>query len=497
MAQMKSLVVRTEVLEQSKVSGAKAAQELGGGSISGVPAVSAGMPLMSGPPATAFAKYTALVGPPPKVKMATPVAPVASPQVPAEAQGSEDPPGLAHALNQQSSAVLALVSHLASQSDPLSEIPGVGAHSTSIKGVQKRERMQQDLAMGSSNYYLQVMQQLIAQEVVPLSSFAEDNRRPCPPVGFDVPREDRGIQKCKRGRVNDVVARICCGRCCSRRPPSGPGEVGATHGGFGTKCGRRRLDSGISFVTSRRPTNLPFPRQNKHYVSIWKALFESGSATMGIGGSCLCERNGSTPEPETRISKKNAKSCRSRCPFSKAATSFSKEASSGSGCSKGTIDESHEEIGPVGNDVPSRLPELTGLHDGVADARNDLFGKHLSFASWCSQMVASVLRTRTAFSAFVRSAIHLSRDSSVSTSPAFPIPLPHCGVFDRMPSGLSLRQRSRIHFRRAVVITILALNFWWSGNRFIDLDLQLGSSEEVPIRLSKAYNQTRGGLYAG
>ena len=36
--------------------------------------------------------------------------------------------------------------------------------------------MQQDLAMGSSNYYLQVMQQLIAQEVVPLSSFAEDNR---------------------------------------------------------------------------------------------------------------------------------------------------------------------------------------------------------------------------------------------------------------------------------------------------------------------------------
>ena len=69
---------------------------------------------------------------------------------------------------------------------------------------------------------------------------------------------------------------------------------------------------------------------------------------------------------------------------------------------KGTIDESHEEIGPVGNDVPSRLPELTGLHDGVADARNDLFGKHLSFASWCSQMVASVLRTRTAFSAFVR-----------------------------------------------------------------------------------------------
>ncbi len=86
-------------------------------------------------------------------------------------------------------------------------------------------------------------------------------------------------------------------------------------------------------------------------------------------------------------------------------------------------------------------------------------------------MVASVFRTRTSFAAFVRSAIHLTRDNTVSKSPAFPIPLPHFGVFDRMPSGLSLRQRSRIHFRRAVVITVLALNFWWSGNRFIDLSL--------------------------
>ena len=52
------------------------------------------------------------------------------------------------------------VSHLANQSDSLGDIPGVTAHSTSVKGMQKREKMQQDLAMGSSTYYLQVMQQL-------------------------------------------------------------------------------------------------------------------------------------------------------------------------------------------------------------------------------------------------------------------------------------------------------------------------------------------------
>ncbi len=110
------------------------------------------------------------------------------------------------------------------------------------------------------------------------------------------------------------------------------------------------------------------------------------------------------------------------------------------------------------------------MHDGAAEPRKDLFGQRLSFASWCAQLVAAVFRARTPFSAFVRSAIHLTRDPLVSTSPAFPIPLPHFGVFDRMPSGLSLRQRSRIHFRRAVVLTILALDFW-SGNRFIDLSL--------------------------
>ena len=160
-AQVKALSARTEMLEQAKVDGAKAAPVPGGGGHPGVPAVSSGLPLYVGPPATAFSKYTSLVGPPPKVRAPIPSAPLpaasSAQAVPLEA---EDPNGLAAALSQQSSAVLALVSHLASQSDPLGDIPGVNAHSTSVKGVQKRERMQQDLAMGSSAYYLQVMQQL-------------------------------------------------------------------------------------------------------------------------------------------------------------------------------------------------------------------------------------------------------------------------------------------------------------------------------------------------
>ena len=149
----------------------------------------------------------------------------------------------------------------------------------------------------------------------------------------------------------------------------------------------------------------------------------------------------------------------------------------------------HEEISMVEGLVPGDSQPDAAPHDHASKPCNDLFGRRLSFASWCAQMVASVFRTRTSFSAFVRSAIHLTRDSQISTSPAFPIPLPHFGVFNRMPSGLSLRQRSRIHFRRAVVLTILALNFWWSGNRFIDtvrLILKHSSQDFMVAVLSRA-----------
>ena len=56
--------------------------------------------------------------------------------------------------------MLALVSQMAGGSDPLSELTMPGHLSTSTKGVQRRERMQSDLAQGSSNYFLQMMQQL-------------------------------------------------------------------------------------------------------------------------------------------------------------------------------------------------------------------------------------------------------------------------------------------------------------------------------------------------
>ena len=74
--------------------------------------------------------------------------------------GTTDPMMLA--LTQQSSALTALVAHLASASDPLGDFSTAssGAASTSTRGVQRRERLQGELAAGSSCFFMQVQQQM-------------------------------------------------------------------------------------------------------------------------------------------------------------------------------------------------------------------------------------------------------------------------------------------------------------------------------------------------
>ena len=109
-----------------------------------------------------------LVGPPPKTRV--PMTPQVAPGALVEdevmdplAAGSSDlnTSAVATALTQQSTAITALVAHLAS-GDPLSELAtgGGGSSGLSGKGVARREKMQSELASGSSSYFLAVHQQL-------------------------------------------------------------------------------------------------------------------------------------------------------------------------------------------------------------------------------------------------------------------------------------------------------------------------------------------------
>eukprot|EP00438_Fugacium_kawagutii_P013676 Skav213149 [mRNA] locus=scaffold107:614880:617192:- [translate_table: standard] len=138
------------------------------GSASKLPAVSAGLETLGIPP---VAKTHGLIGPPPKARgpaiaaarsvlgaREEPLDPLQPQPQEAEDLGGS---GIALALSRQSTAITQLVAHLAGQGgDVLGELTQTGLPMNSTKGVQRREKMQHDLATGQSQYYLQFLQQL-------------------------------------------------------------------------------------------------------------------------------------------------------------------------------------------------------------------------------------------------------------------------------------------------------------------------------------------------
>ena len=164
-AQLQLLSQRQDVLEKAGNTFVGNVPEPSRAQPSKLPAVSSG--LKQTPPVAPLtvAKALNLVGPPPKVR---------HPQQAQLVEGAErDEPydplqplaeesgGIVAALAQQSSAIMALVAHMASQSgDAVADLSATGLSSSSTKGVQRREKMQNDLAHGTSTYFLQMQQQL-------------------------------------------------------------------------------------------------------------------------------------------------------------------------------------------------------------------------------------------------------------------------------------------------------------------------------------------------
>ena len=114
------------------------------------------------PPTMQIQKALSLVGPPPKVKPVQSEAaqadtfPEDEPKHWSTPHPSADP--MVNAMAQQSQALTALVAHF-TNSDPMSDLASGGGlgHSSA---TQRRERLQNDLAMGTSTYFLQVAQQM-------------------------------------------------------------------------------------------------------------------------------------------------------------------------------------------------------------------------------------------------------------------------------------------------------------------------------------------------
>ncbi len=163
-------------------------------------------------------------------------------------------------------------------------------------------------------------------------------------------------------------------------------------------------------------------------------------------------------------------------------------------------DSSNEHRGPVPNHCmpqPSVRSRDNAFCDNIREVELDSKGppladelyardsiRCLTFHGWCSELMVRVIRSRTAFSAYLLQAIRVPRTQKMSTSALYPVPVPYPDAFHRMPPGCSSVKRNKIHFLRALNVIILALNFWYSDGRNTDtflLGRSLNSSQKLVV----------------
>ena len=151
-----------------------------------------------------------------------------------------------------------------------------------------------------------------------------------------------------------------------------------------------------------------------------------------------------------------------------------KSADACKGCGVGgTFDIDGERV------VPGPSPSLRcGTSSPMARTTNSLpkcrtGSQTLSYPKWCALLVSNVLKTRTSFASFLNKSIFLSQAKSrLGMAPTFfPIPVPPGEHFDRMPASTSQRKRRMVHLKRAIHTICMAMNFWYGGGKFSDMEL--------------------------
>ena len=165
MAQLQFLTSQQEMMSKQQNPFADPVQghPLGATSAPKLPNVSAGAKPSS---PTTVRKALSLVGPPPKTRGVLEVEDVHGAAAGLESAGALPGGGgnsqasMVAAINQQSMALTSLVAHLAS-GDALGDLQGSSSStSVSAKGVMRREKMQQELAGRTNQFFLQVQQQI-------------------------------------------------------------------------------------------------------------------------------------------------------------------------------------------------------------------------------------------------------------------------------------------------------------------------------------------------
>ena len=92
--------------------------------------------------------------------------------------------------------------------------------------------------------------------------------------------------------------------------------------------------------------------------------------------------------------------------------------------------------------------------------------QEFSFSKWCRSVCSKILTSRTAFSQFVRTTLHIERSSLRNPEKVlFPLPIPKTGVFE--PKKYGSRARKQKSFDQAFHCSVMALNYLHADFRFV------------------------------
>lgn len=362
------------------------------------------------------------------------------------------------ALSQQSSALTTLVANLASSSDIFTDLTASGSTgaSSAMRGAQRREKLQGELAQGSSQFFLQVIQQM-HRKMHPA--------RQTPQNEAELAASSLSMLSCLerlggyRGNRVDFGSRnrqSHCGGSCKSKRALGTFDCG----GRTVKPRRGRLGCSIFDVTGRRSANSDFSGQTGFGDWSAKAFCSFGTTSMVHDGSRLFERTRGHAKPQGRNHCKaqgslSEKGGYNRFPISKAAASLSQEAEA---CSQGGIlDEQmdHLDVEPPGCDYddsskPSEFkpgdPSHCNAKGSEGQEKSQLLHDHfdpgwqLSLSKWCALLFSQVIRTKSRFSRFIVDTLQIRR-TELSPSPTlFPIPVDCYDVLGRMPPQLECQE---------------------------------------------------------
>ena len=472
----------------------------GGALMSRLPNVSNGLDLMMSTPK----KATALLGPPPKTKA------VGTPLTRAAPLEEDEPKDIAEekttaegsilgALASQSTAITALVAHLAGGGDAMQDLSSSGSQhlALSSRGVGRREKMRAELANRSSNYFLAVQQQMYRRmnpaKVVPktleeLGSSGVSMTGYLERYGGYKNAKDAGLSLWVAAHAMDCAAegdfvgtREYLALLCAAL------EQSALDGSWSLAWVLTLLDD---------PPTMLFADRMQPVVAHGKPFAPLGSPDVGSNIASLSSRDrgphyaedGGEGFEASRIQGYD-RGCRGgEGPFTSKASQVSQEAK---GCAPGKGAMKFGEVfcmdnggggfssaGDVQVEVPvqpSPVGDATTFKHGttIPPPKTRTDGQQLTYPKWCALLVSNVLKTRTSFASYLNKSIFLSQAKTrFGLAPTFfPIPLPPGDHFDRMPANLSQHRRRMFHLKRAVHTLCMALNFWYSGGSFADVEL--------------------------